>query len=166
MCSWQYTSSSFQMHYFHHLICLGCFCHGSPFPLWGHCSQHIGECSTGTAGRITTMSKGRKKELNTPWKLNSSPLKNGGRGRRSFPLLGQWLNFKLFGITYLVGKIKLLQTFVSVWDRKLGGIETQWEITALLKLSMVECFQSVFEVMKILSLNMRQNKSNTYTPQD
>ena len=22
------------------------------------------------------------------------------------PLLGQWLNFKLFGITYLVGKIK------------------------------------------------------------
>ena len=23
-----------------------------------------------------------------------------------FNLLGQWLNFKLFGITYLVGKIK------------------------------------------------------------
>ena len=23
-------------------------------------------------------------------------------------LLGQWLNFKLFGITYLVGKFKLL----------------------------------------------------------
>ena len=24
-----------------------------------------------------------------------------------FFLLGQWLNFKLFGVTYLVGKIKL-----------------------------------------------------------
>ena len=32
----------------------------------------------------------------------------------SYHLLGQWLNFKLFGITYLVGKIKFKPFFFRV----------------------------------------------------
>ena len=39
-----------------------------------------------------------------------SPEKNKGN------LLGQWLNFKLFGITYLVGKIKFKLFFFRVQD--------------------------------------------------
>ena len=37
-------------------------------------------------------------------------LVNGSKSRLS-TLLGQWLNFKLFGITYLVGKIKIKLLF-------------------------------------------------------
>ena len=41
-------------------------------------------------------------------------------------LLGQWLNFKLFGITYLVGKISRSNFFFSVhWLSEIFFIETQ-----------------------------------------
>ncbi len=39
-----------------------------------------------------------------------------------FPLLGQWLNFKLFGITYLVGKISRSNFYFRVQD---GWVSSQ-----------------------------------------
>ena len=41
-------------------------------------------------------------------------------------LLGQWLNFKLFGITYLVGKITFKLLFFRVhWLSEKGGFSSQ-----------------------------------------
>ena len=49
--------------------------------------------------------------LDNSWLVGNQWVTTGGKTPICICLLGQWLNFKLFGITYLVGKIKFKLLF-------------------------------------------------------
>ncbi len=100
-----------------------------------HWGEGLEECAPtffglkGTKGSWLTLT-----ENGEPWNLNTLHFGGGynhpfiilwrsvigSLGRRN--LLGQWLNFKLFGITYLVGKIKFELFFqgpLAEWGKRL-----------------------------------------------